>query len=123
MTGHDFGVVGECEQASLDGVDDLLEVAAGEIGAADAACEEGVTGDKYLERREVKADGPLGVARGVEDQRWVALEADARAIVKAFVGGSCLRRVDAAPGGLGGHHLEQWEIAFVEEDGSAGQGF
>ena len=34
-----FGFVREGQQAGLDGVDDLIEVSAGEVGSADAAGE------------------------------------------------------------------------------------
>ena len=72
VAGNDPGFVGEGQQAGVDGVDDLLEVAAGQVGAADAAGKERVAGEDHLERSEVKADGALGVAGGVQDLGWVS---------------------------------------------------
>ena len=66
VAGDDFGFVGQGEQAGLDGVDDLVVVAAGQVGPADAAGEECVSGEDHLERLEMEADGALGMAGGVE---------------------------------------------------------
>ena len=49
---------GKSQQTGLDGFDDLVEVAAGQVGAPDAAGEERVAGDDHLERREVEAEEP-----------------------------------------------------------------
>ena len=62
----DKGFVGQGEQALVDGFDDLAGISAGKVGAADAAGEEGVSCDEELERREMEADGALGVAGSVE---------------------------------------------------------
>ena len=45
VAGEDAGVVWEGQQAGFNGLDDLAGVSSGEIGAANAACEEGVAGD------------------------------------------------------------------------------
>ena len=47
-------------------VDDLVGVAAGQVGPADASGEERVAGEDHLERREMEADGALGVTGGVD---------------------------------------------------------
>ena len=67
MTGQDFGFIGECQQSGFDGVDDLVEVAAGQVGPANAAGKKRVPGDQQLERGKVQTDRPLSVARSMED--------------------------------------------------------
>ena len=100
VTGNDSGFVGQSEQAGVDGVDDLLGIAAGQVGAADAAGEERVAGDDHFERREMKADGTLGVAGRVEDLGGVVVEADTMAVGQGFVGRGGFGSGNAEPGGL-----------------------
>ena len=69
----------------------------------------------------MKADGALGVARGVNDLGWVVVEADTAAVGEGFVGWCSFWRWHADPCGLFGHDLEQGEIVLVEKDGSAGE--
>jgi len=47
----------------VDGLDDLVEVPAGQVGAADAAFKERIAGHQQLERGKVQADRALRVAR------------------------------------------------------------
>jgi hypothetical protein len=56
VTRQYLGIVRESQQARLDRVDDLLEVAPREIGAPDAAGKERVAGNEQLERRKMQAD-------------------------------------------------------------------
>jgi hypothetical protein len=86
-------------------VDDLAVVAAGQVGAANAAGEERVSGEDNFERNKVKADGALGVAGGVDDLGWVAGEADLLAVGEALVGWRSFWGGDAEPGCLLVHHL------------------
>jgi hypothetical protein len=119
----DPGLVGEREQAALDGLDDLLAVASRQVSAANAACEESVAGEDHFERGEMKADGALGVTRGVKDLGWVGIEAYAEAVREGLIGRSCFRRLDTDPGCLLGHDPEQGKVVFVEKNGRAGEGF
>ena len=56
----------------MDGVDDLVKIAAGQVGAADASGKERVACDEKLERNKVQADRTLGMPGGVQDLRRVA---------------------------------------------------
>ena len=58
MAGEDAGLVGQREQAGVDRVDDLIEVAAGQVGATDTAFKKRVAGDEQLERGKVKETEP-----------------------------------------------------------------
>ena len=51
----------------MNGADQLLRVAAGKIGAAYGAGEEGISREEQGLLGEVEADAALGVAGGVED--------------------------------------------------------
>ena len=67
VAGDDDGCVGERQQLLVDGADEHGAVAAGQVGAADRAGEEGVAGEQQMLRGEVEADAALGVAGGVKD--------------------------------------------------------
>ena len=121
MAGLDFGFDGQGEKPGADGVDDLIEVATGQVGAADAAGEERVSGDKQLERGKVETDGALGVAGGVKHLCGAGFQAYALAVGEGFVGRSCFRGCDAQPGGLLVHDFQLRQIVFVEQDGRAGE--
>ena len=86
VAGQNLGFVGQSQQAGLDGVDDLAGVAAGQVGAADAAGKERVAGDEQLERGKVEADRALGVAGRVEHLGGIAFQADDQAVGQALVG-------------------------------------
>ena len=51
----------------MDGVEELLGVASGEVGAAYGAGEQGVSGDEEGLVGEVEAAAALGVAGGMDD--------------------------------------------------------
>jgi len=123
VAGDDRGVAGQGEQACLDGVEDLVGVATGEVGSADAASKKGVAGENHLEWLEVKTDGTLGVAGGVNDFGWVVGETDEAAVGERFVRWRSFGSRNADPRGLFGHDPKLGKIGFVEEDGSAGEGF
>ena len=122
MAGNNFGVFGEREQARLDGVENLVVVAAGQVGPSDAAGKEGIAREDHFQGFEVKADGALGVAGRVNDVGGVVFEAYAAAIGKGLVGRGGLRGGNADPRGLFGHDLHEGKIVFVEEDGGPGKG-
>lgn len=123
MSRNDSGVFGQGEQACVDGVEDLVGIAAGEVGSADAAGKEGIAGENHLERFEVKADGSLGVAGSVDDVRGVIGDADDAAVGERFVGWGGFGSWNADPCGLFGHDFQKGKIIFVEIDGCAGEGF
>jgi hypothetical protein len=116
-------VAGPWPGTTLDGVNDLLTVAAGEVGAADAAGEERVTSEDHLERSEVKTDGTLRVAGGVKDLGRIVFKADGTAVVEGFVGWGGFRGIDTNPVCLFSHDLELGKVVFVEKDGGAGELF
>lgn len=59
VAGVDDGVVGELEEFGLNGIHDLIKRAAPEIGAADAASEERVSGEE-LRLSELDVAGIFG---------------------------------------------------------------
>ena len=67
VAGDDYGFVGQSQDCVVEGAEDFWHGAAGEVGAADGAGEEGVAGDQFLFCGEVEADAAFGVAGGVED--------------------------------------------------------
>jgi hypothetical protein len=95
VAGDDSDLVGEGQESVADRGKELAGVAAGEIGAAYGAGEEGVSCEEKGLVREVKADGAFGVAGGVEDgaceARSTALgggsDGDEFAVVEGVVGG------------------------------------
>lgn len=121
MAGQNPGFVSQGEQAGLDRLDDLAIVTAGQVGAANAAGEEGITGHEQLKRSEMKADGALRVSRRVQHLGWELREADELAFGQGIVRRRCFRCSDAQPCSLHLHHFEQREIPFVQKDGSSGE--
>lgn len=84
---------------------DFPGVAAGKIGASNAAGKECIAGNEHFERGEVEADRTLRVAGGVNDLGRIALEADDKAVSQVRVWGSGLGRLHAKPAGLRIHDL------------------
>jgi hypothetical protein len=103
----------------VEGADDLLAVAAGEVGAADGAGEESVSCEEEIFGSEVEADAAFGMARGVEDAGGVAGDPDDGAVFEGGVGGQDFGRGDAEPGGLLVHYGELGQVVLVEENGCA----
>ena len=69
----DNGVVGEGEQLGLDAVDEPVEIAAGQIGASDAAFEQRVARDHGCAVGHIERDTSGGVSwRGKHDDFLVA---------------------------------------------------
>src|SRR5450631_2564446 len=119
MTRKYLCFVGKRKQAVSDGVDNLFEIAARKIGATDASGKERVAGDDHFQRREMQADGTLGVAWGVKNLRRIFVECDDFAIDQAFVWRSDFRGRNANPRGLFRHDLEEGQVVSVEKDGGA----
>ena len=141
MTGDDFGGVGQGPKMVMDGVQQLAGVASGQVGAADGAGEESVSGDEEALLGKVEADAALGVAGGVEDGAgeagrslvwWGAVEfglgaglkagadGDEAAVGEVVVGRGDLGGGDTEPAGLDVDHLNQGEIVLVVKHGGAG---
>jgi hypothetical protein len=118
---NDGDVVGKGEEAVVYGGDELAGVAAGEVGAAYGAGEEGVSGEEEGLVGKVEADAALGVAGGVENGAGEADDGDALAVVEGVVGGRDLGGGDAEPAGLHVHHFDQGQVVLVVEDGGSGE--
>jgi len=80
-------LVGERQEAVVDGAEELVGVASGQIRATDRAREEGVSSEQEGLGGEVEADGAFGVAGGVEDGAGEACDGDELAVVEGVVGG------------------------------------
>ena len=102
-------------------LDELVGVAAGEVGAAHGAGEECVSRDEEGVVGEVEAGAALGVAGGVEDGGGEAGDGDGLVVGEVGVGWGDLGGGDAEPAGLDVHHLDQREVELVVEDGGAGE--
>jgi len=128
VTGNDYGVVGEGEEALVNRAKKLVGLASGEVGAAYGSGEEGVSGQEEMLVREVEADGAFSVTGSVEDGAGEALSAllgtgpdgDELAVVEGVIGVGDGGGGDAEPGGLNVHHFDLGEVVFVIEDGGAG---
>lgn len=115
--------IGQCEQAVVDRFDDLAVIAPGQIGAANTAGKYRIAGDHHLQRREVQADGALRMARRVNDLGWILREADGEPLGERFVRRRSFGGVHAQPRCLNCHHLQQRQIALVEENRRASEAF
>lgn len=115
--------IGKVEKPGVNGVNDLLVIAAGQIGTPNAASEECVAGDNHFERRELQADGAQGMARSVEDDGWVRVESNQATVGETFIGRCGFRRGDTKPGCLLIHHGQQGKVILVEVDRRATEAF
>jgi hypothetical protein len=94
VTWDDCDFVGKGEKTLVDGAKEFGRVAAREVGAADGAGEEGVSGQEEMLVRKVEADGAFSVAGGVEDDAGEGLlmsllgpsDGDEFAVVEGVVG-------------------------------------
>lgn len=123
MSGNDGYRIGQSKKVLVDGGEEFAGVASGEVGAADGAGEEGVSGEEEGLLREVEADATFGVAGGVEDGAGEAGDGDDLAVVEGVVGGKDFGGRDAEPAGLDVHHVDQGEIKLVVENGCASEFF
>ena len=121
MAREDCDVVGEGEERIADGFEELLGVASGEVGAADRAGKEGVSGEEKGLLREIEADAALGVAGGVEDGACQAGDGDDLAVFEAGVWRGDFRGGNAEPSSLNIHHPDQGQVVLVVEDGRSGE--
>src|SRR5262249_46334206 len=105
MAGNNQRFVGKSEDVAVKRTHDSVEVAAGQVCAADAAGEERVAGDKLLFGREVDADASLRVTGRGHHRRLQFAEGDQAAVVEAGIDADragCLRPY---PGRLDIEHL------------------
>src|SRR5215475_7477612 len=117
MAGDNDSFVGKSEHAAVKGVDDLLEVPAGEVGASDTALKERVSRDELLFRREIEANAALGVSRGVQYRCVQVSNLDYILVVDALVDLHRTGRTHADPGCLDIDHLQQRVVVLVQQNG------
>lgn len=67
MTGDDGDLVRQGEEGGVDGFEELVGISSGEVGAANGAVEESVSGEQKGLLRDIEADASFGMAGGVED--------------------------------------------------------
>lgn len=60
-------MVREGQKGVMDGLDELLAVAPGQVSSPDGAGEEGISGEKQCLLGKIEADAAFGVARSMED--------------------------------------------------------
>ena len=104
----------------MDGVEDLPLIAQPEVGATDAAAEEGVPGEQEVLGGEVQADAAGGVAWCVQNVDRMGTELEGSTVF-----GTQVRRQDggfgdAEKGCLLRHERDKRKIELMVEDGSAG---
>jgi hypothetical protein len=121
VAGDDRRVVWQGKKTLMDRTEKLAGVAAGQVGAADGAGEERVSGEEEGLGGDVETDAAFSVAGGVEDGAGEAGNGDELAVLEGVVGGGDGGGGDAEPAGLNVHHFDQGEIVLVVEDGSAGE--
>ena len=105
----------------MDGLDELLAVAPGQVSSPDGACEEGISGQKQSLLGKIEADAAFSVAGGMEDGSGQAGDGDDLAVFKAGVGWGDFGGGDAKPSGLNIHHLHQRQVILVVEDRRSGK--
>src|SRR5271170_406872 len=91
MAGDDLYLVGERQEAVVDGAEELVGVASGQIRATDRAREEGVSSEQEGLGGEVEADGALSVSGSVEDGAgegsFARTDGDELAVIEGVVRG------------------------------------
>lgn len=123
MAGDDQCVLRQGHKAGVNGAEQRLAVATGQVGAADGAGEEGVAGEEQFLLWEKKADAAGGVAGGVNDLRFEPGDAGGEAVFGALIERDFLWRGYAEPAGLHIEHVDQWQVLLMEKDRRAGDTF
>lgn len=80
MAGDHSDVVREGQETVVDRLQDLLSVAAGQVGSAYGAAKEGVSGDENGLIRDVEAAAALGVTWSVDDGAGESDDGDGLAV-------------------------------------------
>jgi len=128
VAGVNYGVVGELENFGLQGIHDLIEGAAPEIGAADAAGEKRVS-RKELRLGELDVAGILGeieadaagrVAGSVNDISLETAPTESVAFLEELIDVDEFGRFDTEEIGLHFHAVIKGKIVAVHHDGRAG---
>ena len=107
VAGNDSYLVGQGEEAVVDGGEKLADVAAGQVGAAYGAGEEGVSGEEESLGWKVEADAAFGVAGVWRMEPVRPVMADDFAVVQGVVGVADGGGRDAEPARLDVHHFDQ----------------
>ena len=128
VAGVDDGVVGELEEFGLDGIHDLIERAAPEIGAADAAGEERVSGEELRLGEldvagifgEIQGDATGRVAGSVNDIGLKTTPTERVAIFEELIDVDKFGSLHAEKIGLHIHPMVEGKIIIVHHDRRAG---
>ena len=128
VAGVDDGVVGELEEFGLQGIHDLIERAAPEIGATDAAGEERVSREELRMGEldlagilgEIEADAAGRVAGSVNDIGLETAPTESVAFLEKMIDVDEFGRFDTEELGLDFHAVIEREIVVVHHDGRAG---
>ena len=127
VAGVDDGVVGKLEEFGLQGIHDLIERAAPEIGAADAAGEECVSREELrlgeLDAAdvlgEIQTDAARSMAGSVNDVGLEAAPTESVAFLEKMIDIHEFGGLHAEEGGLDFHAVIEGEIIVVHHDGRA----
>ena len=119
MAGDYPRIFGQCKQTVVDGMQDLLRVAAGQVGPADRSGEEGVSSHQQTVRNEVEADASRGMAWCVDYPGCMIRDTHNHPLVGAGVGGRHVGSFNPKPSCLNIHHLQQDQVALVEQNGGS----
>jgi hypothetical protein len=127
VAGMDDGVVGELEEFGFQGIHKLIKRAAPEIGAANAAGEEGVAckelrlGELDLAGvfGEIQRDAARGVTGGVNDIGLEAAPTESVAFLEKMIDVDEFGSFHAEEIGLDVHGVIEREIIVVHHDGRA----
>jgi len=122
MAGNYYGFIWQRQDRVVQGVQDFLHGATGEIGAANGAGEQGVASNQLLFCGEIEADAAFGVAGGMKDAGGVRSGGDGFSGGHAAVDINPAGRGHADPRGLHVEHFQQGVVILVEEDGGASGG-
>ena len=87
MSGDHVDIIRERKETAVDRPQYLFGVAAGQVGSAYGACEEGVSRDEEGMVGDVKATAALGMAGGVDDGSGETDDGDGLAVFEVFIGG------------------------------------
>ncbi len=128
VAGVDDGVVGKLEEFGLQGIHDLIERAAPEIGAADAAGEECVSREELrlgeLDAAdvlgEIQTDAAGSMAGSVNDVGLEATPTESVAFLEELIDVDEFGRFDTEEIGLHFHAVIKGKIVAVHHDGRAG---
>jgi hypothetical protein len=120
VSGDNYGFIGQRQHRVVQGSQNLLHGAAGQIGAADGTGEKGVTGDEFIVGREIEADAAFGVAGRVQDIGTERSCGDRLSGCQAAIDFDFAGRGHAHPHGLRVEHFQKSIIILIEQDWCTG---